>query len=319
MNAIEKTVNQITNLLIICLFPMAVLAQSPPRYQEAEGIVVIEIESAANYGAWELETSVAGHTGDGYLHYKGENFYSDPGNSLLNFEIAIEKTGRYRFQWHSRIAVGESNTEHNDSWLRCKDANDFYGEKDGQRVYPKGVGKTPNPNGTSKDGWLKVYQNHLNNWTWITRTSDHDPHEIFVEFDTVGIYSIEISGRSNGHAINRLALFHGDAIAAEALDLSRPESQRIDVVTVREIPLRALKIRPTVANDMIYLDIPLSIDAGLYQGQIINLLGQPVQSFSSPINGKSEVALPVSRLGRGTYWVRFQKGAFYYQGKFIKQ
>ena len=78
MNAVEKTINQITNLLIICLFPMAALAQSPPRYQEAEGIVLIEIESAANYGTWEFKTSVAGHTGDGYLHYKGNLLSSKP-------------------------------------------------------------------------------------------------------------------------------------------------------------------------------------------------------------------------------------------------
>lgn len=319
MKSVAKILSQITGVLVACLIPLAISAQSPPRYQEVEGIVVIEIESADNYGDWELETSLTGHTGDGYLHYKGVNFYSNPGHSLLNFEIAIEKPGRYRFQWHSKIAIGESNTEHNDSWLRFKDASDFYGEKNGQRVYPKGVGKTPNPNGTSKDGWLKIYQNNQNNWTWITRTSDHDPHEIFVEFDTTGIYKLEISGRSNGHAINRLALFHDEANAAQALDLSRPESQRIDIVSVKEIPFRPLTIRPTIAHSMIYLDMPPSIDAGEYEGQIINLLGQPMQSFSLRINRKNEIAIPISRLGRGIYLLRFRKEAFYYQGKFIKQ
>lgn len=316
---VENRLSKLAWILVACLFPTTILAQSPPRYQESEGIVIMEIESAENYGNWELETSLTGHTGDGYLHYKGVNFYSDPGNSLLNFEIAIEQAGRYRFQWHSKIAIGESNTEHNDSWLKFKDASDFYGEKDGQRVYPKGVGKTPNPNGTSKDGWLKIYQNNQNNWTWITRTSDHDPHEIFVEFDTAGIYKLEISGRSNGHAINRLALFHDEANAAQALDLSRPESQRIDVVPVKEIPFRPLTIHPTIAHSMIYLDMPPSIDAGEYEGQIINLLGQPMQSFSLHINRKNEIAIPVSQLGRGIYLLRFRKEAFYYQGKFIKQ
>ncbi len=319
MMLVENRLCRLAWILVACLFPTAILAQSPLRYQESAGIVIMEIESAENNGSWELETSEVGHTGDGYLHYRGENFYNTPGNSLLTFEIAIEKTGKYRFQWHSRIALGESNTEHNDSWLRFKDASDFYGEKNGQRVYPKGVGKTPNPNGTSVDGWLKIYQNNLNNWTWVTRTSDHDPHEIFVEFDTVGIYTIEISGRSNGHAINRLALFHSDANTSFALDLTQPESERIQTVAVEEISFKTLKIRPTVANDVIYLDLPPSLNAGDYEGQIVNVLGQQMHSFSLPINRKNEVAIPVFQLGRGIYLVRFRKDAFYYQGKFIKQ
>lgn len=318
MKSIATISSKITGLVTIFLIPLVSSAQSLPRYQESEGIVVIEIESALNYGQWELETSLTGYTGEGYLHYKGENFYSNPGNSLLNFEIAIEKPGRYRFQWHSKIAIGDSNTEHNDSWLRFKDASDFYGEKDGQRVYPKGTGKTPNPNGSSKDGWLKIYQNNQNNWTWVTRTSDHDPHEIFVEFDTAGVYSLEISGRSNGHAINRIALYHGDASSAAALDLERSESQRLDIVAVQEITFKAIKLRPTLARNNIFLDLPSSLPSGTYQGQIINLLGQSMEAFSFSAVGKDEVVIPIDHLERGTYFIRFQADTSYYQGKFIK-
>lgn len=96
MNSIATIWGKIAGLIMIFLIPLLTLAQSLPRYQASEGIVVVEIDSALNYGQWELETSLAGYTGEGYLHYKGENFYSNPGNSLLNFEIAIEKPGRYR-------------------------------------------------------------------------------------------------------------------------------------------------------------------------------------------------------------------------------
>lgn len=309
---------KITSIIMTFLIPVVTSAQSLPRYQESEGIVIVEIESAPNYGQWALETSLTGYTGEGYLHYKGENFYSNPGNSLLNFEIAIEKPGRYRFQWHSKIAIGDSNTEHNDSWLRFKDASDFYGEKDGQRVYPKGTGKTPNPNGSSKDGWLKIYQNNQSNWTWVTRTSDHDPHEIYVEFDTAGVYNLEISGRSNGHAINRIALYHDEASSAEALDLERSESQRLDIVAVQEITIKTIKLRPTLAQTNIFLELPPSLSNGTYQGQITNLLGQSIQAFSLHITGKDEVVIPVDNLRRGAYLIRFQANTSYYQGKFIK-
>ncbi|NND34034.1 MAG: hypothetical protein HKN76_15705 [Saprospiraceae bacterium] len=315
----KNKLSNITCVLIGWLCPVVILAQTSPRFQESGGIMVIEIESAANYDAWELDTGKSGYTGEGYLQYKGPNFYNNPGNSLLSFEIAIEKTGKYRFQWHSLIAVGQSNTEHNDSWLRFNNASDFYGEKNEQRVYPKGVGKMPNPNGTSTKGWLKIYQNNQNGWTWVTRTSDHDPHEIFVEFDSIGIYTLEISGRSSGHAINRLALFHSEVEASQALDLSRPESERLETVAVRKSLFKTLQIRPTLADQFIYIDLPTSIPAGEYKTQITNMLGQRLQSVSFRIDGESEVAIPVDLIGKGIYTIGFRKGSFYYQGKFIKQ
>lgn len=304
---------------LACLFPIAIFSQSFPRYQESQGLLIIETESALNYGSWELDTVKTGYTGEGYLHYRGSNLYNSPGFSLLKFEIVIEKTGKYRFQWHSRIAVGESQSDHNDSWLRFHDASDFYGEKEGQKVYPKGVGKTPNPNGSSASGWLKVYQNNLDNWTWATRTSDHDPHEIFVEFDTAGIYTIEISGRSNGHAINRLALYHSDVNSSYALDLSRQESERIQNVSIQELLIKPLTIRPTIANMMIYIDLPGTLHAGQYEAQMMNTIGQNLQSFSFFADGNSEITLPISHLGQGIYLVRFKKKGFIYQGKFVKQ
>lgn len=315
----KNPVRKLALILITWIFPIVCFTQSPPRFQESGGLAIIEIESAPTYGSWELDTAILGHTGQGYLHYKGSNMYNTPGFSLLTFEIAIETTGRYRFQWHSRIAAGTSQSDHNDSWLRFHDASDFYGEKDGQRVYPKGTGKTPNPNGSSKNGWFKIYQNNLGNWTWATRTSDHDPHEIFVEFDTAGIYTLEISGRSNGHAINRLALYHSDVNASLALDLSRPESERIQNVSIHEIPVKPLTIRPTVASRMINIDLPSTLHAGQYEAQIINTLGQHLQSFSFLVNGNSEIGLPISHLGQGIYVVRFRRDAIMYQGKFMKQ
>jgi len=320
MTNLKDLIIYILIITIGSLLPARVLAQSPPIFQESGGVVIIEIESAQNFGLWELQQDELGYTGEGYLHYKGPNHYNAPGNSLLKFEIKIEKTGKYRFQWHSLIAIGESNTEHNDSWLRFQDASDFYGEKDGQKVFPKGVGKTPNPNGSSFDGWLKIYQNNQNNWTWVTRTSDHDPHEIYVEFDTIGIYTIEISGRSNGHAINRIALYHNDVSSSYALDLAQSESQQILTVATKEVQNKTLLIRPTLARNSIIIDIPETISTGIHYGQIINFNGQSLKWFSFHTNsGNENVNIPITDLEDGIYLIRFQERTDTYQAKFIKQ
>jgi hypothetical protein len=87
-------------------------------------------------------------------------------------------------------------------------------------VYPRGNGQgpggedlTPYPEGASSDGWLKVYSSGdvaLRNWVWQARTSDNDAHDIMVEFDNPGTYTIQVSGRSQGFAIDRMVLYKLD-------------------------------------------------------------------------------------------------------------
>jgi hypothetical protein len=156
-----------------CFLPISVSSQSIPIFEEASGLVVIEIAAVANPAGWEVDETITGYTGDNHLHYKGANYFNNPGNALITYNVAIVEAGKYRCQWGSRIAEGTSCTEHNDSWLRFNDASDFYGEKGGLEVYPKGTGKTSNPAGSSAAGWMKIYQNVRNKWIWQTRTSDN--------------------------------------------------------------------------------------------------------------------------------------------------
>ena len=88
----------------------------------------------------------------------------------------------------------------------------------GSVVYPRGSGRTPNPEGAGADGWLKVYLSGTTNWTWSTLTNDGLGYPIFVTFDNPGEYTIEISARSNSHFIDRLTLAK-DASAATNLSL----------------------------------------------------------------------------------------------------
>ena len=108
--------------------------------------------------------------------------------------------------WRSRITNGNDGTEHNDTWLRFADADDFYGKKGDHIVYPGGTGKTPRPNGSSKEGWFKVYMSGAGTWKWASNTSDNDGHGIYVKFDEAGDYIMEISARSSHHALDRFVM-----------------------------------------------------------------------------------------------------------------
>ncbi|MEM6524989.1 MAG: hypothetical protein AAGF85_12450 [Bacteroidota bacterium] len=181
-------------------------------FSEENGFVLVEFEDADFEGEWVLVGDLSNSTGRGYMLWEGDNFFGQPGNGLATYRINISTPGIYRFIWRSAVKEGDNGTEANDSWLRFADADDFYGEKsDGSIVYPKGTGKMPNPEGASSDGWFKVYRsgNDLD-FKWQARTSDNDAHPIFVQFNDAGTYTMEISGRSKGHAIDKFLLFQPD-------------------------------------------------------------------------------------------------------------
>lgn len=304
----------ITAFLFFCFF-QNIIAQAPFTFIEEEGIVVIEAESTSPYGQWAVDTTISSFLGDSYLRFQGTNQFNNPGTSRLVYKIQINKTGRYRFQWRSRITVGSSNTDNNDSWLRFNDASDFYGQKGNEIVYPRGTGKTPNPEGSSSNGWFKIYQNRLNSWTWNTSTSDNDPHNIFVEFDSAGVYTVEISGRSNGHGIDRFVLYHSDVSTGVATSLTRPESPRLAVST-KDRTFINLNIFPNPVNDLLTIAIPNTGPQLILS--LINIEGKIIKTNHYEALANDLINLPVNDLAAGTYFIIIEDKQKTYRGEFIK-
>ena len=188
-------------------------------FQEQDSVLILELENEEISEGWEVLTKLKEYTGTGYLKWNGGDHMSTPGNGLVRYNIKINNPGTYRIQIRCYIAEGTSSTEHNDVWLRLNDADDYYGIKGEHKVYPKGTGKTPNPRGASADGWFKIYSNKKDQWAWTSKTSDHDPHQVYAQFDNPGTYTVEISGRSSGFAVDRLALYQENS-SKDALSLA---------------------------------------------------------------------------------------------------
>ena len=194
-------------------------------FVEKEGLVVAEIESMPATGGWQKKTEVSDFTGNAYYAWTESNQYNSPGKGLLEFKIQINTPGTYRFQWRSKVGIGNNSTEHNDSWLKIPDADDFYGLKGSHIVRPKGVCTNDCPKGSSKEGWFKIYSSGTTNWTWSTRTSDHDAHDIYARFDKAGIYTVQISGRSKGHLLDRFVLYNNSVSGKDATKTSNTETK----------------------------------------------------------------------------------------------
>ncbi|MEM6737447.1 MAG: T9SS type A sorting domain-containing protein [Bacteroidota bacterium] len=306
-------------LIVFVLFVQPLQGQDFPIFEEVNGLVVIEAESAFEYGNWENETSIGGYTGESYLHYKGPNLYNTVGLSKLTFKINISTIGTYRFQWRSRIAQGTENTEHNDSWMRIKGAAKFYAKKDSSILHPGGSGLTPNPNGSSIGGYFKVYQNNLGSWTWQTRTSDHDPHGIFVEFDSIGTYTVEICGRSKGHAIDRIILYEESISYLEAQNLDNAESIISNLVSTKDLQIIPLKIMPNPVNDLIFIQPPKNTSKAIYSIRIFDSIGKLWYDLDKAFLPYNRLEILVRNIPPGIYWIHLKSQGQFFQGKFIKK
>ena len=220
-------------------------------FAEVDGRIIIEAEDLDVAGTeWAIEAVEPGFSGTGHLTWEGGDFFNGTNAGLhgvVEARIRITTPGKYRFQWRS-AATGGSTTDRNDSWVKFPDADDFYGEKaNGERTYPRGEtrGRTPNPEGASGNGWFKVYVNNLA-WAFTTSTGDNaDGRPIFAEFDEAGVYTFQLSGRSEGHQIDRIVIYRVGA--ANPLDLNLPPTNCDDGSTPDTVRVNGVDLSPGAA------------------------------------------------------------------------
>ena len=190
-------------------------------FNEKDGLVGVEFEKAEFSDDWTMKNDGTGFSGEGYMIWEGAQQLHEPGIGTATFKIKITNSGTYRFVWKSAVKTGTNGTDHNDTWLRFADAGNFYAKNGNSVVYPKDSGKTPNPEGASKDGWFKIYRsgNDLD-FKWQSLTFDNNGHEVFVVFEEPGTYLMEVSARSSGHGIDKFVLFNESYTQEEAISSS---------------------------------------------------------------------------------------------------
>ena len=207
-------------------------------YRAVDDVVVIEGEDLPHGGAWTTGTDADALEG-GFLMWEGSNSFGAVPSERIPVDIRIETPGRYRLDVRARVGNGTDSTEHNDSWFRIE-ADQFFGLQGSapmeDHVYPRplcedagflsSVEADPDvvqascPNGTSAEGFFKVYCSGALDWRWSANTSDSDAHAVIARFDAPGVYRLVLAPRSSFHQIDRIILFHEGVTAADARDAS---------------------------------------------------------------------------------------------------
>ncbi|WP_067151781.1 malectin domain-containing carbohydrate-binding protein [Pseudotamlana agarivorans] len=176
-------------------------------YEEVDGLVVIEAENLSLPTGWNVENTTTGFTGSGYISWAGGESFSSPGQGVITTKIKINAAGTYLLQWRTRIGEGNNiiANNDNDAWVRFNDASEFYAKQGNRIIYPQGSGQTPVANGSGGDNWFNLYT-YFGFWNWLTITNEYSPYAIYVDFDAPGIYTMEISARSENYSIDRIVL-----------------------------------------------------------------------------------------------------------------
>ena len=107
---------------------------------------------------------------------------------------------------------------------------------------------------------MKIYSSGTTNWTWSARTSDHDAHEVYVTFDTAGVYTLEISGRSKYHALDRIVLFKDEAYSVnQATDENIPAT----VCQIADSEKKSLTVNNGIGSGMYFSGSTVAINASI--------------------------------------------------------
>ncbi|WP_232623055.1 PKD domain-containing protein [Pareuzebyella sediminis] len=213
-------------------------------FLEESGRVIIEAESGTIVPNWSL-TNTGGATGI----IAGTNSFNSQNGGTIPYDITISTPGVYRFSWRNFYS-GSSESDQNDNWLRFPNNSDvwFFGYKGNPGsesslisnvqgaqtdiVFPKGSSRitaSTTPEGGGSNGYFKIWRSggSPENYDWQARTSDNDAHNIYVWFVNAGTYTMEISERSSGHAIDKVALYKVDGPSYSDSELtSAPQSPR---------------------------------------------------------------------------------------------
>ena len=220
-------VGTIKNVFTVTRTPLPLpLYQSNAPFVEKNGIIVMEAESIPIDTPWSYEQALLGYTGSGYYRFDGNSYSTGGAKGRLSYLMNITTTGTYQL-------LLRSNKNHPDTtW-----SNDCYVKLKNQTT-----GLLANLTKTfQSDGRYK--------WSSKTRASiGHTTYRSLYSMPKVGLYELQISGRSKNFHLDRIVLFKTSLYNETTImnqSATIPESFRVGQVVPTVAPTGVPSFKPS--------------------------------------------------------------------------
>lgn len=307
-------------LLLLSIVSMQLFSQTAPcngilPFEEKDGLLTIEMESGIiNDNRWQIGTETVDGEEITYLYWTGPESFNALTNAFITYNIKINTPGTYRFAWRMRVGLGTATGEHNDAWLKI-DGEDFYGIKNGNKVYPRPLCES-DPNltcaaGSSTQNFIKAFGNRLD-WGFVTNTNDGDSHRVFVTFNEAKEYTITVDARSSYLFVDKMVLRLNGISDSVAFDLSNSESTCYDAsLSTETIKKKELEIYPNPTNGKVEIrNLPLHTHF-----IISNIYGATIRKINTK---NSNSTIDISDLDSGVYFISNSDQKNHFVKKIIK-
>lgn len=166
------------------------------KYVQTEPVVLIEVESTPVQEGWMYAADTSKHSGLGYLVWNIEGQGIEPGKGILKYTFEITESGNYQFLIRGKMSdpknrMDTPDPDGNDIWVKFNGGTDINKQK------------------SLGDGWNKIaILGHPAGWSWSTNADKGKPHPVtpVCRYFEKGTYSVELSGRSKGYSIDKIAI-----------------------------------------------------------------------------------------------------------------
>ena len=288
------------NLITFQLFAQTVPCNGTLPFEEQNGLLTIEMESGIiNDDRWKVATETFEGEEVTYLHWTGTESFNVLSGAPIVYKIKINNPGTYRFAWRMRVGKGTSKGEHNDAWLKI-DAEDFYGIKNGAKVYPKPFCNSSDDltcaAGSSTQNFIKAFGNRLD-YGFVTNTNDHVAHRVFLEFKEAKEYTITVDARSSFLFIDKMVLRRNGVADSTAFNLNNPESSCFDAsLSTSSFNKASVSLHPNPTTGNVEIkNIPLNSKL-----VIRDILGATVRVIQTKSQSEN---INISDLKNGVYFI----------------
>lgn len=154
---------------------------------ERKGILVIECEQSEIKPHWETGNEIKGFSGNGYITWKGENHFSTPGRSVIEYEFFVINPGTYYLQIHNYYEHPDRG-ENNDVFVSI-----------------------------NNEDWLPSYSMTPGMWNWETHFERNHNWGVLPRIELgYGLNILRLSGRSFGFSIDKIALVIAEKISDDS-------------------------------------------------------------------------------------------------------